>query len=359
MLSGLSAELNEDSHVIDAFVLPPLQARSIIQLYISHGQFEKARQVWFGSLDFRNALRNDVILLADIYYGLREYEQAIKYYKIAHDNWNDSGNLRARLGIRLALCHLTIDPFDVRGWQYFTYRSVVWPSAGAISEYDKREQWRPGSNLGQRLVIYGDLGFGDSIMISKYYQSIQSLHPNMVIKVHERLKPALELNYPSLPFSSDPSANHDDLFIRDMSIPAILGCDELRNFGQKSRHVDPVFPLNLNKIGVCWNTSKANYGEWLKRSIEFEIFKKVFCSNYEFFSLAPPAMAPTGDEQIPSNLNMSLTGDMGAMAALIADMDLVITVDTSAAHLAGIMGKPVWTLLGSEPEQSIEIAVRM
>jgi ADP-heptose:LPS heptosyltransferase len=42
-------------------------------------------------------------------------------------------------------------------------------------------------------------------------------------------------------------------------------------------------------------------------------------------------------------------GDLGDLAVVIQQMDLVIGVDTPAVHLAGALGKPVWTLLGHRP----------
>jgi len=42
--------------------------------------------------------------------------------------------------------------------------------------------------------------------------------------------------------------------------------------------------------------------------------------------------------------------DMGETAALVAAVDLVITVDTMIAHLAGAMGRPTWLLLKAEPD---------
>jgi ADP-heptose:LPS heptosyltransferase len=49
-------------------------------------------------------------------------------------------------------------------------------------------------------------------------------------------------------------------------------------------------------------------------------------------------------------LHTEALADFADTAALIAEMDLVITVDTSVAHLAGALGKPVWIMLSSNPD---------
>jgi hypothetical protein len=71
-----------------------------------------------------------------------------------------------------------------------------------------------------------------------------------------------------------------------------------------------------------------------------------------FFSLqkGTTATVETPPKQTTWSDFTSELNDFADTAALVQNLDLVITVDTSVAHLAGAMGKPTWTLLAKRPE---------
>jgi ADP-heptose:LPS heptosyltransferase len=85
--------------------------------------------------------------------------------------------------------------------------------------------------------------------------------------------------------------------------------------------------------------------------IEFELFRRLFDSRFEFISLRKEV---TDTERVLLDRAGILHAgdaftDFSDTAALCALMDLVISVDTSVAHLAGALGIPVWVLLAGSP----------
>lgn len=103
------------------------------------------------------------------------------------------------------------------------------------------------------------------------------------------------------------------------------------------------------RIGVCW-AGNPDYGNDHNRSIPLSIFEPLLrLPEARFVSLQQKPRA--GDEAILATVgNIDLTSvdeekDLADTAATINQLDLVITVDTAIAHLAGALNRPVWILL--------------
>jgi ADP-heptose:LPS heptosyltransferase len=63
-----------------------------------------------------------------------------------------------------------------------------------------------------------------------------------------------------------------------------------------------------------------------------------------------PAAAELAARKLPITDLAPVTGDMADTAAQMANLDLIVTIDTSMAHLAGALARPVWVLLGYSPD---------
>lgn len=105
------------------------------------------------------------------------------------------------------------------------------------------------------------------------------------------------------------------------------------------------------KIGLAWAGAPTHLNN-RNRSIPLRSFAALTdIQNADFFSLqkGDPSqkIAASG---IPLVDHTALLTDFAQTAALIDNLDLVVTVDTSVAHLAGALGKPVWVLIPSNPD---------
>jgi hypothetical protein len=102
------------------------------------------------------------------------------------------------------------------------------------------------------------------------------------------------------------------------------------------------------RVGVAW-AGRATHLNDRKRTIPFEVFAPLFSvPNVAFIDLQKERRSEDGASRLTS-FTTELR-DFSDTAALVAALDLVITVDTSVAHLAGALGKPVWTLLPRSPD---------
>lgn len=102
---------------------------------------------------------------------------------------------------------------------------------------------------------------------------------------------------------------------------------------------------NFTKIGICWTGNPFNPRDHL-RSIPVELTVKMFqSSNIRPFSLVKHIAPP--QYFLDARGLMKTWNDT---AHLLKQLDLIITVDTAIAHLAGALGRPTWLLLSKNPE---------
>ncbi len=139
---------------------------------------------------------------------------------------------------------------------------------------------------------------------------------------------------------------HFDVQAPLMSLPLILGQVEPFAASYISAGNANSQPQRV-KVGLVWG-AKASNRRLAHRSVPLKMLSPLAQSNAEFYSLqigearSELATAPT-DLRL-TDLADRVT-DFADTAALIAQLDLVISVDTAVAHLAGAMGKPTWLLL--------------
>jgi len=132
------------------------------------------------------------------------------------------------------------------------------------------------------------------------------------------------------------------------AVPAYVAIDEGRVAAWRARLGRP----RGLRVGLVWS-GNARHAADASRSIAIELFQPLLdLPKVEFFCLQKEINR--ADLLLARSLDVRSFGsslvDFQETAALIACMDLVISVDTSIAHLAGAMGKPVWILLASPPD---------
>ena len=108
------------------------------------------------------------------------------------------------------------------------------------------------------------------------------------------------------------------------------------------------------KVGLVWSSNPKNTGIHSKKSVPLHTFSPLAgFHDVTFYSLqkgeaAAEAKSPPGGMRIVDYTDEIL--DFSDTAAFMENLDLVISVDTAVAHLAGALGKPVWTLLPYDPD---------
>ena len=259
------------------------------------------------------------------------------------------------------------------GWKLWEHRET---RQNLINSNKEISLW-DGSNLnGRTLLVAGEQGIGDHIMYARWLPALSKQNGNIALYLQlPYILDRLMNSVSSIPASSNFSSfkfpaifpndvpqqklTHIDCWIPLASLPLMLGQYEptpLRPnplmLGQYEPTPEPYIQAvpediqkfrqytdtDLFKVGLCWQGNPTHPFDAF-RSIPFDKLKILTNDNRcVFYSLQK------GDSQGLVNL-CDYTSDMADVAAAIANLDMVITVDTAIAHLAGAMGKNVWIML--------------
>ncbi len=226
----------------------------------------------------------------------------------------------------------------------------------------KQPVWDGKPLLGKTLLLHAEQGLGDTLQFIRYAAIATQSGGRVIFTCHRPLIRLLSM----LPGIADfiplglplPAF---DVYAPLLSLPAILGTT-LETVPHSVPYISPPasdwqLPIappfsnadpHLLKVGIVWsggNLYKQNY----RRSLSLKQFEPVLeVPNIALYSLQKGIpqieIAELGWESRLQDLSDHLS-DMADTATAIAQLDLVITVDTSVAHLAGALGKPVWLLL--------------
>lgn len=246
-----------------------------------------------------------------------------------------------------------------QGWQEYESRLRA---PEYIQRFGRRTFSKPrwqGEVLGdKRLFVYSEQGHGDTIQFCRYIPLLKSRARNIVFECREplfKLMQGLGCNIDLVKARDDYAEPDDyDYQVPLMSLPYVFGTtvDNVPNevpYLKSDEQLLEQWAQRLCrdglKVGITW-AGNPNFANDRYRSLELHQLNDVLrLPGINFFSLQKgPAEAQLNsltDDVSVMNLSDELN-DFADTAAAIANMDLVITVDTAVAHLAGALGKSVW-----------------
>jgi len=298
--------------------------------------------------DYAEAHYNRGVILQD----LRRPEEALaSYHKAialkpdyAEAYWNQS------------LCLLLMGQFE-QGFRQYEWRKKVKERLGLRSY--PQPLWLGEEDIaGKTLFIYWEQGLGDTIQFCRYAELVEARGAKVILSVQKPLRWLLKQISPTIQVigPNEAPANFD-YHCPLLSLPLALGTT-VETIPAEHHYIKAENELRLAwsarlppktkpRIGVVWSGAAAYKGDQ-NRSMELETFLPILSADADWICLQKEVrekdftvlrqvrrIAYFGDD----------LGDFSNTAALLDLMDLVITVDTNIAHLAGAMGKPVWILL--------------
>ena len=212
--------------------------------------------------------------------------------------------------------------------------------------------WRGEPVAGKTVLIHAEQGFGDAIHFCRYVPLVAALGAQVVFECHPplaTLMKSLTRDGVSVVVMGEPLPPFD-LQAPLMSLPMIFGTT-LDTIPGKVPYLAPpadrgsfwqsrVGDKKGFKVGLCWaGKSYPDPG----RSCPAELLAPL--AEVDGISLYSLQLGWDGALPLPMSDLTSLIHDFADTAALISRLDLVITVDTAVAHLAGALGTATWVML--------------
>ncbi|HUO00499.1 MAG TPA: glycosyltransferase family 9 protein, partial [Bradyrhizobium sp.] len=260
-----------------------------------------------------------------------------------------------------SLSSLVTGDFE-RGWTEYEWRHKA-PAARLTERSFRQPIWLGESDIaGKTILLHSEQGFGDTIQFSRYVPLVAALGARVLLEVEEPLcELMMGLAGPTRVIAKGDALPDFDLRCPLPSLPLAFNtrletipsdASYLRLPKQALDYWGAMLGTKHGvRVGLAWagNTKHVRDGE---RSMRLHDLQPLIDNGATFVSLQKDVRA--GDIETLKSYNMiqfgEELGDFSDTAALISQLDLVISVDTSVAHLAGALGKPVWILLTHAPD---------
>lgn len=289
--------------------------------------------------------------------------------------WRDAGNLNAalkRINEALMMAPDHANAHLIRSIIYFLKGDVArgrveyeWRLAlpGGIPAGVPGRRWRGEEIAGKRLLVFAEQGLGDVIQCLRYIAALKARDiVDITFLVPKALRHLVEENFPGIKVATAMSAVRKvDFHCAVMSLPLLIEgprADEVAQLAylkasseKRDVWVERFSALKSRKIGLVW-AGNANYQNDHMRSMRAETLRPLLdLPDCHFVSLQVGPSAKGAVELKPEVEDLgSHVATMSEAAAAIAALDLLISVDTSLAHLAGALGTPVWLMLPHVPD---------
>lgn len=259
----------------------------------------------------------------------------------------------------LSLVLLSMGDFEA-GWKEFEWRLQCTDTGGRAGVRTfPRPRWDGSPLNGRRLLVYAEQGLGDTIQFARFLPRLAASGARIIFACYPRLiglcrslediEEIADITSPTLPGF--------DAYTALMSIPHLTGLTlgsipslmpYLGTGSELSPACQDILRTSGFKAGVVWASNTRNRIAAMKSLPIRECIPLAGIDGVTWYSLQAGEAAAEAEEcreafplvRIPSSMDT-----MDVTAAVIKELDLVITVDTSIAHLAGALAKPVWTLL--------------
>ena len=311
--------------------------------------------------------------------ALAYYAQALTQDRCSASAFNNYGNVLRESGdplgaipflqrsIQLAPEHPTA-PFNLavayllmgdyaRGWTQYETRWNYEHLAGTLPNYSQ-PRWTGQDVQDKTVLVIGEQGHGDNIQFVRFVGDIAARGARVILTLNPSLKPLIIGEAIPTILTDGDALPEFDYWIPIMSIPAVIGTT-VDNIASVQYYLtadtalqrawqERLGPKRRLRVGFCWSGRRDT---WINRhkAMPFEVMLELIQRNpgYEWVNLQSDCTEQEEAELVAAGVTAypGAIRNFADTAALLMHMDVVLSVDTAVAHLAGALGRPVWVML--------------
>ncbi|WP_259783101.1 tetratricopeptide repeat protein [Aestuariispira ectoiniformans] len=271
----------------------------------------------------------------------------------------EPGNAVARFS--LAQNQLTVGDFK----QGFANYESRWDRPDAGRPAVPGQLWTGQPLAGKTILVHDEQGFGDCIQFSRFLKPLQGMGARVLFQVRPKLRVLMQ-EVEGIDAFVAPGEGEADYHVALMSLPLHLGAEADTIADGPYLAIPPearekwserLGPKSGLRVGLVWQGDPRSQAE-VGRSITFSVLRQLFDLDGCQFILLQKFHGR--DEIVASDLPVNVL-DLGEeidngpdafvdTAAVISNLDIMVSSDTAAAHLAGAIGVPTYILLKYAPE---------
>jgi tetratricopeptide (TPR) repeat protein len=346
--------------------------------------FGRARSLKPGSYEVLHNTGRALAALGRYDEALAAYDESIRLNRSSPQTWlnrgetlHDLGRLDAALesyaaaralrpaypeaASNAALALLAKGDYEA-GWPAFEAR---WDGAGAIpNRHAAVPRWDGRAPLaGKSVLVWSEQGYGDTIQFCRYVPLLAERGARVILEVQPDLKALLALNVEGPVAAVGETLPAFDLQVPMLSLPLVFGTRldtvpnsvpylraDARKVAQWSARMGP--HRGRPRVAIA-SSGRLSYRHEARRRIAvrelaalaahcdlYLVQKDLYDEDRQFLAAGGSGVTFLGDA----------IEDFTDGSAIVENVDLVISIDTSFTHVAGAMGKPVWLLLSDVPD---------
>jgi hypothetical protein len=250
------------------------------------------------------------------------------------------------------------------GWKLYESRWKCMNFTSPLRHFTQQLWLNDSDVTDTTILIHAEQGYGDTIQFSRYLNFFKDKNCKLLFEAPKQLVPLFRsMNWQCEVLGQGETLPSFDVHCPLMSLPLAFGTTVntipanvpyINSSKQKKiEWTERLGAKSKPRIGLAWSGNPLFAGGNDTRRISLASFVPILSDKFEWYRLQKDLYE--SDRQALHTLaaikDLShLFNDFSDTAALVEELDLVISIDTSVAHLAGAMAKPVWVLLPFHPD---------